>query len=1680
MPSDFVKGGPSGTEQPFCSICLENITEEHAYVNECFHVFHFDCIRGWASHENPARVVCPNCKRGFSSLIYDVFNERIYRTWYWQTRQSDPPDRVWRRQLTYARRQFAMLPPIPYGVSFSEFYCLEAYMPYYRSHMRAAHAAAEGAWRSQWRFRPRNRKEAPPGFHRNYRQDKRRICAHPLGPGRGEDSEEERKGEREKALRRRNRKSVHRPTERGKSLRAGRADEEELPLPASQKGLSRGKRMGQGGQHSARIVGGRGERGRGKEVCSSSSSEIREGESAEVSALQIGLSDRGTGSAGGVVHTSAEASSSSSSSSSASAFASASSPPDPPLISPSSLSAPPAEKPVLLLGDDNSPGKTDSHLEAAGIRLEEGKREHGEREVGEKEEGTGAKRKRSPSPRQRGEEEEGVFFPEHEHLSAEIQRQSLSSSPPTDPQRGGGHETESAGREVRVVPPTGEEQELTLSRAARPCAAGSAGALENENENDAGVVSASASASAASASARMGGACAKRPFDSSDESRGKGEREEGMREEEEEEEVEGEVEVTAVRRSRYCMSETFVRLLQTHDSFSRLRMDALLTNDLPALREEGSFSNNFVKNFVINNLMVLGKVDLDAARLGVFRERDPPSERRADGVFLGRREGGEGEKMRAWRSGAPSVRRHLSLEDAFVIPRQPDGERGEGGGVSENGRAGLWSGGSVALMQSSDSSRGSGSVGGNAVGSRVGENERERQKTLPICIQDSESDSEGEGGSSFSSSNVEEIERFPAASAAAAGAGGGRNAFSARHPVPIELDDESEVEVTGSLGGREMGSGSGEPQTGVSAAAAVRFAARAAAAAASDSRRAEEVARQAAIALASAERKRKRELERRMREEWSRREGVGGGWGGTGLRWGTDVPLGGPWMPRGPSGFSLQAQMKPPYGMEGEPRRREIPSGVFSLCDSSPEGLPDCRLRSLVEGQREGERGEDTGGEAIARLHIGVLRRGVEGQGGHESGQGDGDREGMFSRTGGGRRAHAEVLNVEESDEEGGGGGSSREEGIHFLGGDATGRTDEGGNHVGVPERGVIVEREPDGELPPSSCPDGGGEVGSSLGLESREVREEGESGSSGAVRAFRFVSETGTDNAVPGADQGQMVDQRGGRGEAPLSVSTDLPVWRQSQGQAIETETNGQAAAESLEGRGGRGSERLVAASSPSDFVDLDLGVEEGGEDSQRIRPSSSPSSVQLVSPHADAVGGGLEAERGPSFSSSASAEFVGGRGGESGGLQLQVRSDSSGDVDRLWIGSKEDSREGGERERPPNDCSSSSYDDDDLEMIMSRDSGELAEEEEEGEEDMGEESEREGGQSDDRMDVSETEDEMDVSESEEDTIDLERERRMDEIQEEEEYLRQAGRGDVIPISSESSVGEDSEAAPASPSASSSLTVSAFSVVAPAVVDLSSSSSDGDDGDGDGDGFGDQGVCPDPSALFPWCPESDSYRRGCWACWELLSCAERVAAVVEDGAIRFAPPSRVEEGGVEDKRETSGVSSTSCASSSSSSSSSSSASASTAVTASVSVGRAKAPSDMPRPSEPVAARPDEPGKVGGIGQASVGGDDECKIIFQQKRRRQEPSSARPGGISVAAGGQQPNRKNVSERKSAVAKEEERQWALSRGMAHMLVRELAAYVILGGNFEAFASARIPRIELGAREMDRNGDEPEKY
>ncbi len=46
---------------PKCSICLDDIPKAHAYVLECYHVFHRRCVQKLIKHTQK-NIQCPLCR----------------------------------------------------------------------------------------------------------------------------------------------------------------------------------------------------------------------------------------------------------------------------------------------------------------------------------------------------------------------------------------------------------------------------------------------------------------------------------------------------------------------------------------------------------------------------------------------------------------------------------------------------------------------------------------------------------------------------------------------------------------------------------------------------------------------------------------------------------------------------------------------------------------------------------------------------------------------------------------------------------------------------------------------------------------------------------------------------------------------------------------------------------------------------------------------------------------------------------------------------------------------------------------------------------------------------------------------------------------------------------------------------------------------------------------------------------------------------------------------------------------------------------------------------------------------------------------------------------------------------------------------------------------------------------
>jgi hypothetical protein len=70
-----------------CAICLAELQPaEEAFLDGCWHHFHFACIRRWADCQveqaaaegDPPTLACPLCRRPFASAIYDC-HDTAYR-----------------------------------------------------------------------------------------------------------------------------------------------------------------------------------------------------------------------------------------------------------------------------------------------------------------------------------------------------------------------------------------------------------------------------------------------------------------------------------------------------------------------------------------------------------------------------------------------------------------------------------------------------------------------------------------------------------------------------------------------------------------------------------------------------------------------------------------------------------------------------------------------------------------------------------------------------------------------------------------------------------------------------------------------------------------------------------------------------------------------------------------------------------------------------------------------------------------------------------------------------------------------------------------------------------------------------------------------------------------------------------------------------------------------------------------------------------------------------------------------------------------------------------------------------------------------------------------------------------------------------------------------------------------
>ena len=75
--------------RPKCAICLQAY-QSKALLDRCFHAFCFSCIMAWSARAH----TCPLCKAGFSSLIYNIKNERLFEQYYFtdkKKRQQRPP-----------------------------------------------------------------------------------------------------------------------------------------------------------------------------------------------------------------------------------------------------------------------------------------------------------------------------------------------------------------------------------------------------------------------------------------------------------------------------------------------------------------------------------------------------------------------------------------------------------------------------------------------------------------------------------------------------------------------------------------------------------------------------------------------------------------------------------------------------------------------------------------------------------------------------------------------------------------------------------------------------------------------------------------------------------------------------------------------------------------------------------------------------------------------------------------------------------------------------------------------------------------------------------------------------------------------------------------------------------------------------------------------------------------------------------------------------------------------------------------------------------------------------------------------------------------------------------------------------------------------------------------------------
>jgi hypothetical protein len=46
-------------DNPYCTICMENINVESRFISRCFHMFHLDCISSWVVEKN----ICPLCNQ---------------------------------------------------------------------------------------------------------------------------------------------------------------------------------------------------------------------------------------------------------------------------------------------------------------------------------------------------------------------------------------------------------------------------------------------------------------------------------------------------------------------------------------------------------------------------------------------------------------------------------------------------------------------------------------------------------------------------------------------------------------------------------------------------------------------------------------------------------------------------------------------------------------------------------------------------------------------------------------------------------------------------------------------------------------------------------------------------------------------------------------------------------------------------------------------------------------------------------------------------------------------------------------------------------------------------------------------------------------------------------------------------------------------------------------------------------------------------------------------------------------------------------------------------------------------------------------------------------------------------------------------------------------------------------